>query len=119
MRVAVYEDNLIWSSRLAVSLRALGHEPIVLRQVDAPLPDGAGLAIVNLTSPTLDAQRVLSNLGRRVFIIGHGGHKELGELPQALKSACDLVTTNGTLSMRFESVMSQVPGANAGLSKDA
>lgn len=119
MRVAVYEDNLIWSSRLASSLRAMGHEAMVLRTADAPLPDGATVAIVNLTSPTLDPKQVLGHIKRRVFTIGHGGHKELADLPSELKGACDLVTTNGTLSLRFEAVMSQVPGANASLVSEA
>ncbi|MCC6687194.1 MAG: hypothetical protein IT205_09420 [Fimbriimonadaceae bacterium] len=108
MKVAVYEDNLFWSSRLAGAIRATGHEAIVLRVPSAPLPDGSELAIVNLTSPTMNAAEVLENLRTRVFIIGHGGHKELADLSDTIKAACDLVTTNGTISMRFESVLAQV-----------
>lgn len=108
MKVAVYEDNLIWSSRLSGAIRAAGHEAIVLRIPSAPLPEGSDLAIVNLTSPTMSAGEVLANLQRRVYIIGHGGHKELTALPNALKECCDLVTTNGTISMKFESVLAQV-----------
>lgn len=107
MKVAIYEDNLIWSSRLAGAIKALGHEAIVLRTGDAPLPEGAELVIINLTSPTMDASALLSSINGRTFVIGHGGHKELAALPEGLKGACNLVTTNGKISMKFEMILDE------------
>ena len=63
MTVLVFEDNLLWSSRLVKSLRALGHTPIVRTKPDSA-PEGADAAIVNLGSEGLKPEELVPEIGR-------------------------------------------------------
>lgn len=106
MKVWVFEDNLMWSSRLAQSLRALGHEPVVTTSV----PEGAAeAAIVNLGSPGLkDLMPRLRELG--VYTIGHAGHKEKDLLQLGREAGCDAIATNSELTFKIESLLGRVTG---------
>jgi hypothetical protein len=108
MRIFVFEDNLMWSSRLLQTLKALGHEPVLRTTIPAE-SEGAEAAIVNLGSlriPTAELIPKLRELG--VHVIGHAGHKEK-ELMQFGKDAgCDTLATNSELTFKIESLLAKV-----------
>lgn len=104
MKVWVFEDNLMWSSRLAQSLRALGHEPVVTTSI----PEGsAEAAIVNLGSPGLK-ELVPALRERGVYTIGHAGHKEKELLQLGREAGCDAVATNSELTFKIEGLLEAV-----------
>ena len=105
MKVWVFEDNLIWSSRLVKSLRSLGHEPLVTTAV----PEGtAEAAVVNLGSPKL-GELVPQLRERGVYTIGHAGHKEKDLLQLGREAGCDAIATNSELTFKIESLLQKVP----------
>lgn len=103
MRVLVYEDNLLWSSRFSKSLTALGHDPAIRT---APVAEAAPVAIVNLGSPKLDAAKLVPQLIELgVHVIGHAGHKEKDLLKLGRESGCQTVATNSEITFKLESLL--------------
>ncbi len=105
MRVAIYEDNLMWSARLVRSLQALGHEAVVLEAPTDTLP-AAEVAIVNLGSAVFDAMSLVPALKESgVHVIGHAGHKEKPLLAAGNESGCDQVVSNSSLTFRLAEIL--------------
>ena len=112
MRVFVFEDNLMWSSRLLQTLRSLGHEPI-LRTAMPSDREGADVAIVNLGSakiPNAELIPHLKTLG--IHVIGHAGHKEKELMAFGEDAGCDTLATNSELTFKIEAILNriQAPG---------
>ena len=106
MKVWVFEDNLMWSSRLVQTLRALGHEP----SVELAIPEGepASVAILNLASKSFsDLVPPLRAAG--VYTICHAGHKEKDLLQLGREAGCDAVATNSELTYKIEKLLASVP----------
>ena len=106
LRILIYEDNLMWSSRLVQTLVALGHEPIVLATPD---PREGDAAIVNLGAPSFRPAELVPALRERgVHVIGHAGHKEkeLHELGREI--GCDTLATNRELTFQVERLLRNV-----------
>lgn len=103
MKILVYEDNLIWSSRFVKSLKSLGHEPIVVK---AAIPESAEIAIVNLGSDSLDPAKLVPSLVELgVKVIGHAGHKEKDLLQLGRSSGCQLVATNSEITFKLPELL--------------
>ena len=110
MRILVYEDNLLWSSRFLKTLRALGHDPEVRTKPD---PAGAPVAIVNLGSPGMNAEALvpaLITLG--VHVIGHAGHKEKEILELGRAAGCQTVATNSEITYKIEDLLKKAAPMN-------
>lgn len=105
MVVLVFEDNLMWSSRLVQSLRALGHEPILLSEVPHPLP-AANAAIVNLGSTSLPGHRLAPLLhAAGIAVIAHAGHKEKDLLKLGRKANVEVLATNSELTHKLPELL--------------
>jgi len=105
MTVAIFEENLIWSARLAKSVSSLGHEAIILDRLPSELP-AADFAIVNLGSTKFDLANVVPELkAAGVHVIGHAGHKEKPLLAAGDEFGCDQVVSNSTLTFRLETLL--------------
>lgn len=103
MQVLVYEDNLIWSSRLLQSLRALGHEPLLIGK---PSPLQAPIAIVNLGSPQFQPDALVPALiALGTHVIGHAGHKEKDLLALGKSCGCETVATNSELTFKLRELI--------------
>lgn len=107
MKVLIFEDNLMWSTRLRQSVQGLGHEAQVLTS----LPDdgrGARVAIVNLGSDRLGASLVepLHALGLKV--VGHAGHKEKELLDLGREAGCDRLATNSELTFKLPQILEEL-----------
>jgi DNA-binding response OmpR family regulator len=112
MKILVYEDNLMWSARLAKTLAALGHEPVVLPRPEAQAGDAA---IVNLGAPSFRPAELVPELrAAGVHVIGHAGHKEkeLHELGREI--GCDTLATNRELTFQIERLLRNVPNGLQG-----
>ncbi|MFQ3587929.1 MAG: hypothetical protein SNJ76_09750 [Fimbriimonadaceae bacterium] len=109
MRVLVFEDNLLWSSRLVKSLRALGHDARLVDQAEwGPLESGTEVAILNLGSSTWDAPALVAGLrAAGVRVIGHAGHKEKDLLELGRRAGCDSIATNSEITFKLEAVLSR------------
>ncbi len=111
MKVLVFEDNLIWSSRLLQSIRSLGHEPVLIRPNFTDLPEGE-VAILNLGSAAFAPEELVSDLrSRGTYVVGHGGHKEGDILQRGRDAGCDAVVSNSTLTFKLADVLANVPTA--------
>ncbi len=111
MRVAVFEDNLMWSARLIQSLKALGHEPTLVTKVEEEWGNPEA-AIVNLGSSTLQATVLvpqLHEIGAKV--IGHAGHKEKDLLTLGAEAGCDTVATNSELTFKLQALLENLQWA--------
>jgi len=111
MRVLVFEDNLLWSSRLQRSLRALGHDPEVLTA--PPQATDAALAILNLGARTFDPKSVVPTLrALGVYVIGHAGHLEKSVLQAGKEAGCDRLATNSQVTFELERLLelAKLPG---------
>ena len=105
MVVLVFEDNLLWSSRLFKSLKALGHEPIV-RTTPDPSPSGAEVAIVNLGSEKLEPRALVPALNAAgICTIGHAGHKETEVLEFGHDIGCRILATNSQITFHLENLL--------------
>jgi len=105
MKVVVFEDNLMWSSRLAKSIDSLGHEPIIISKADIDIP-AAEVAIVNLGSPTFSAAELIPTLKKQgTHVIGHAGHKETPLLEFGRDSGCDQIVSNSSLTFRLADIL--------------
>lgn len=104
MRVLLYEDNLIWSSRLLKSLRSLGHDPVLLEK---PEVQEGPVAIVNLGSSQLEPCLLVPKLVEGgVVVIGHAGHKEKDLLELGKSSGCQVLATNSQITFKLDEVLS-------------
>lgn len=111
MRIFVFEDNLMWSSRLLQSLKALGHEPI-LRTSLPESAEGALAAIVNLGSQKIPASELIRRLkALGVHVIGHAGHKEKELMEFGKDAGCDTLASNSELTFKIEGLLAKVQGA--------
>ena len=111
MRILVFEDNLLWSSRLVHTLKALGHEPIVLKTAPDEIPLSA-IAIVNLGSTQLEPHLLVPRLrSLGIHVIGHAGHKEKDILELGRIAGCDTIATNRELTFKIESILDRINGA--------
>lgn len=108
MRVLIYEDNLIWSARLVRSVRAFGHEAIV---VDKPEPMAGDVAILNLGSLTLPTAELAPKLqAAGVVTIAHAGHKEKPLHEMGRQAGCDILATNSELTHKIEELLDRAAG---------
>ena len=104
MKIWIFEDNLMWSARLAQSVKALGHEAVVVTTV----PEGAAdAAIVNLSSPAFVGLVPLLRQ-RGVYTIGHAGHKEKDLLRLGAEAGCDKVATNSELTYKIAALLETI-----------
>ena len=103
MRVLIIERNLLWSSRLANSVRGLGHEAQVVDV--APDELDADVAIINLAEPDMDAISRLN--ARSIKIVAHAGHKEKERLAHGRSAGCELVVTNSELTFKLEEILAR------------
>lgn len=104
MKVLVIEDNLIWSTKLSNSLRALGHEP----RVSTGSEGDADLAIVNLSNPRLKPFEALADLrSKGIPVVGHAGHKEKELLCRA-KDAGVRVASNSELTFKLRELLEEM-----------
>jgi hypothetical protein len=103
MRVLILERNLIWSARLANSIRASGHEAVVAGTLPAEL--GFDVAIVNLADgdPPVSALQAAG-----VKVIAHAGHKEKERLDVGKVAGCDLVVTNSELTYKLPEILERM-----------
>ncbi len=106
--VLVFEDNLMWSSRLVQTLKGLGYEPVLCKSI----PTGFGnakLAIVNLGSPTMAPNELVPLLrSNGIHVIGHAGHKEKEILELGRIAGCDTLTTNSELTFKIEGILNRI-----------
>lgn len=108
MRVLVFEDNLMWSSRLVQSLRGLGHEAI-LRTKPEVTEGEADAAIVNLGSATLTPQQLIPLLRTaRIHTIGHAGHKEKDILQLGKETGCETLVSNSELTFKLGDILKRI-----------
>ena len=103
MHVLVFENNLMWSARLAQTLGSLGHTATVIGVIPEDLP-AAQAAIVNLGS--VGASELVGRLNAAgIYTIGHAGHKEK-ELQALGKAAgCDRLASNSELTYKLEGLL--------------
>ena len=96
MKVIVYEDNLMWSPRLAKTITSLGHEAEIRTK---PEPATSEVAIVNLGDARFAPETLVPALRERgVHVIGHAGHKELNLHELGRQIGCDQLATNRELT---------------------
>lgn len=106
MQILIVETNLMWSSRLAKSVAACGHQSHVVATI--PSETECQAAIVNLANfesaeDANQAVRALHELGCKV--IGHAGHKEKPLLQVGEEAGCDVLVTNGELTWKIEKIL--------------
>src|ERR1700733_6205702 len=106
MKVWIFEDNLMWSSRLVQTLKVLGHEATVLKAI--PDSESADVAILSLASPTF-SELVPALKSKGVYTIGHAGHKEKDLLKLGREAGVDKVATNSELTFKIEGLLSLFP----------
>lgn len=107
MTILIFEDNLLWSSRLLKSCKALGHEPRILTKLSEEVV-GPAVAIVNLGSHSIPVEPLVSGLkAKGIGIVAHAGHKEkeLHELGRQL--GCDRLATNSELTYKLEAILDE------------
>jgi hypothetical protein len=107
VRILIIERNLIWSARLANSVKALGHEAIVVDSLPAEID--VDVAIINLAEP--DPRIVTPLQAAGVKIIAHAVHKEKDRLELGKAAGCDLVVTNSELTYKLPEILERLkPG---------
>ena len=102
MTVWAFESNLMWSSKLRQSLRILGHECVLLKEV--PAEGTADVAIVNLGEG--DPKALIAALkGRGVPSIGHAGHKEKELHDLGRDAGASLLATNSEIAHKLPDLL--------------
>jgi hypothetical protein len=103
MKVAIYEDNLLWGPRLAKTVTAFGHEALMARTADVIPSD---VAIVNLSSSGFPVAELVPKLkAAGIKVIAHAGHKET-ELHEAGRNlGCDYLATNSEITHKLPQIL--------------
>ncbi len=106
MKILVLERNLMWSSRLARSLRAAGFDP----ETAGTIPDqtNALMAIINLGERTEAEIQTLKNKGMK--ILAHAGHKEKDLLTLGEQAGCDRIATNSEMANKLPQIVKEMLG---------
>ncbi|MCU0315845.1 MAG: hypothetical protein MUC92_04575 [Fimbriimonadaceae bacterium] len=105
MRVLVFEDDLIWSTRLRQSVRGHGHDVTMYTEIPHSIPP-ADVAILNLASEKMMNDKLIKKLKvQGTMVIGHAGHKESALLAKGSQAGCDLVVTNSMLTFQLGKVL--------------
>jgi hypothetical protein len=108
MRILVFEDNLMWSSRLSQTLRGTGHEPLLRKGLPEDA-EGAAVAVINLGQSSPDPRDLvqrLHNLGVRV--LAHAGHKEKELLELGRLAGADRLATNSELTFKLPQLVEEL-----------
>ncbi len=108
MRIAIYEDNLMWSSRLQMSVKAMGHEAIL--RTDTVTDAADECAIVNLGSTRLGVNLVPALKANGTTVVAHAGHKEKDLHELGRNAGCDVLVTNSELTHKFPQLIDSVLG---------
>ena len=102
MTVWTFESNLMWSSKLRQSLRILGHECVLLK--DVPAEGTADVAIVNLGEG--EPKTLIASLTERgVPTIAHAGHKEKELHDLGREAGATLLATNSEISHKLPDLL--------------
>lgn len=109
MVIAVYDENLMWTARLRLSIEAAGHTPLIV-STSGEIPP-ADIAVVNLGSTRFPADQLVPQLkSAGCKIIAHAGHKEKPLIQTGNDLGCDLVVSNSTLTNHLVKVIAQLLG---------
>lgn len=100
--VVVAGDDVLFSTRISSTLRALGYDPVLVRTEDAflaALGRAPGAAILNLASYRFDALAAIRRAKadaalREIPLLGFCGHQDEARRRAAREAGCDLVATN-------------------------
>ncbi len=110
MTVWIFDENLLWSTRLQKGVESMGLESIV----STNLPDqseSAGIAIVNLGSKKCPPETFIPALRERGdYVIAHAGHKEKELLDLAKQFQVNHVVTNGELTHKLPQIIKSAMG---------
>ncbi len=105
MKVLVFEDNLLWSSRLLASLVPLGAEVETFDRVPEELPE-ADVAIVNLGSRRIDPRALVPALrDAKIRVVAHAGHKELELRELGRELGCERIATNSEMTFKLAQLL--------------
>lgn len=95
----------MWSSKLRTSLRHLGHECLVLREV--PAEGTADVAIVNLGEG--DPKALIAALaGRGVPTLAHAGHKEKELHDLGREAGATRLATNSEMARKLPDLLQKL-----------
>lgn len=109
MRVLILEDNLLWSARLAQSVRALGHEALIWSSLK-PIEEPFDVAVVNLGSASIPPREAIATCkAANLPVLAHAGHKEKELHALGEELGCELLATNGEITWKLESLLAKVP----------
>lgn len=105
MTVWTFETNLMWSSRFRQSLKLLGHECVILREI--PAEGTADAAIVNLGDG--DPKALIAALRERgVPSIAHAGHKEKELHELGREAGATILATNSEITHKLPDLLAKV-----------
>jgi hypothetical protein len=108
MHILIIENNLIWSSRLSKTAKALGHTVQIFAHFPTEIPAGQ-IAILNLGSEKLCTPELVEALHASGYkTIGHAGHKEKPLLAHGESMGVHSVVSNSTLTFKLEDVISSL-----------
>lgn len=107
MTIWIFEENLLWSSRLRSGVQGLGHTTEVRETYVAECLAG-DFAIVNLGSRAMPPEDLIPKLkASGVFVIAHAGHKEKPLQVIGLDSGADMVVTNSELTNKLSAILAR------------
>ena len=107
MTVLIFDENLLWTSRLANGVRAAGHSPVTFLNATKEWP-AADVAIVNLGSAEFPAKELVPALrADGIKVVAHAGHKETELLELGKEVECDRLATNGELAKRLKHILAE------------
>jgi FixJ family two-component response regulator len=102
-RVAVLADDLIWSTRLAAIVRAIGAEPVPVRSLAAlvaAFPDRADRAIVDLTARAYDGiEAIAAAVAAGVPVLAVGQHDDVALHRRAIAAGAQRVVPYRALTV--------------------
>lgn len=118
--IVVAGDDLLFSSRIAASLAALGYRPLIAETADAlsaALAQSPMAAILNLASHRFDAIAALraaksTAAARGVRLLGFCGHADVARREAAHAAGCDLVATNGEVAGHLPRLLTRLLSAS-------
>jgi DNA-binding response OmpR family regulator len=116
--VVVAGDDLLFSSRIAPSLHALGFRPLTVQTDQAfrdALRERPAAAILNLASRRFDS---IAAIGRAkaegatsgIPLLGFCGHADTARQKAARDAGCDLVASNGEVTGNLARLLATLLG---------
>jgi hypothetical protein len=108
VKVVILENDLMWSVRLQKRMQSLGYDAQVIDRWTDEIPY-TDIAVINMRSREFPLEKTVDLLKeKKVFILGHVGHKESDLILLGKNLNIDKIVTNSMMIHKLEEILKEI-----------